>query len=95
MRVSKVETVCHDSLALINCKQQTDESLTSFIYRWSELFLQSCGTTADQCKDKVKIDPFSSQIPSEKTARQVIRKHSKTVAYTFRILKEEKKNYQY
>ena len=34
-------TASHASLALINCNQQSDESLTIFTYRWNELFLQS------------------------------------------------------
>ena len=53
---SKVATAAHASPVLMNCKQQSNESLTSFIYRWGQLFLQSCGMTAEQCVDKLKLE---------------------------------------
>ena len=36
-KFSKVNTAGHASLALINCKERSDESLTAFIYAWVEL----------------------------------------------------------
>ena len=83
----------HASLSLINCKQQSNESLTAFIFQWSELSLESHGTSADQCIDKLKIHLFSSQVISEKMARYVIKKHPKLIVHAFRIAKEEEKNY--
>ena len=57
---SKVANINHAILVLINCKHCSDESVTSFIYGWGELLLQSCGTTAEQCRDKLKINIFST-----------------------------------
>ena len=64
--VTKVATA---SFALMTCKPHSDGSLTSFFYRWGELLLQSCGITAEQCKDMLKIDLFSSLLFNEMTAR--------------------------
>ena len=81
---SKVSTVSHTSLANINCKHQSDEYLTS----WCELLLQNFDILAEQCRDKLKIDLFSSQSLNEEIAKQVIRKHPKRVAHVFCIAKE-------
>ena len=54
---SKVVMACYANLALVNLKKG-DENLTSFIYRWGELLLQSCCTIAEQNSDKLKIDLF-------------------------------------
>ena len=43
----------HASLLLIKWKQCGDKILTSFIYKWSELLLQSSGSTAEQFRDKI------------------------------------------
>ena len=50
--LSEVATAKHTSLAHINCKQQSDESLTALTHRQEELLVQSCNTTAEQCNDK-------------------------------------------
>ena len=53
---SKVATASHTSLALIKCRQRSDATLTAFIYTWKELLVQSCRTTAQQCRVWLKID---------------------------------------
>ena len=82
---SKVGSASHASLTNINCKQHSNESLTSFIYRWGELLLPSCGTTTEQCRGKIK------KSLNEKKAKRVIRKHLKIMPHTFYIAKEEEK----
>ena len=67
---SRVASAIHASLTLISYTQQSYESLISFIYRRGELLLQSRGTTGEQCRDKLKIDPFSSLVFNEKIARK-------------------------
>ena len=57
---SKNATFSHASLALLNCKHELHESLTAFIYRWGELFFQSCGITSEQYRNKIKIFIFLS-----------------------------------
>ena len=63
-------TASYVSLSLINWKHCSDESVTSFIYRWSELLLlQSGGSTADQDRDKLL---FSSHLVNEKNNQEII-----------------------
>ena len=92
---SKVFPTSHASLFLTNYKQHIDDSLNSLIFRWCELLLQSFGTNAEPCRtcrNKLKIDLFSSWLFNEKIARGVIRKHPKPVQHTFQIEKEKKKD---
>ena len=93
-KFSKIPIASHASLVLIHHKQRGDESLTAFIYRWSKLLLKCCDMRAEHCRDKLKIDLFSSQLSNEKIARRMIRKHSRMAAHAFYIAKEEKKNYK-
>ena len=69
---------------------KSEENITAFIYRWSEVLMQCCGISPEHCRDKIKIDLFSYQLCNEKIARRVIRKHPKSVAHAFHIAKEEK-----
>ena len=69
--LSKVTTNSCDSLPLTNCKQQGDERLTTFKYIWGELLVQSCSTTAKQCRNKLKIDLFSLQLANKKSQIQM------------------------
>ena len=88
---SKVATTSHAGIIHINCKQHSNESLTSSIYRWGDLMLCSCEITVEQHQDKLKIDQFSWQLVNEKIARWVIRRHPKTIAHAFCIPKEGEK----
>ena len=54
--LSKVATASPASPALMHHKQKIEESLTVFIYRWSELLLQCCGISPEHWRDKFKID---------------------------------------
>ena len=67
------------------------ESCTVFVYRWGETLVWNCGTTAEQCRHKFKIDLFSLQLVNEIVAGCVIRKHHKTVDHPCRIAKKEEK----
>ena len=89
---SKVATASHASLALMHFKNKSKESLTAFIYRWSEPLLQCSVISPEHCRDKFKIDLFSYKLSIEKITRRVIRKHPKSVAHAFLITKEEEKN---
>ena len=59
---SKVATA-HASLLLTHCKQLSNESLITFIYRWEELLVQRCGKIAEQCRDKLDMDLFLCNKP--------------------------------
>ena len=77
---------CIDAL-----QTKSEESLTAFTYRLSELLIQCWGISPEHCRDKFKIDLFSYQLCSEKIARRVIWKHPTSVEHAFHITKEEEK----
>ena len=87
-KFSKEETASHAILALINCKQSGDDSLTSFTYWWEKLLLQSNGISAEQCRDILNTDLFLSQLLHEKITRRDIQKYAQTVAHAFQIVTE-------
>ena len=56
--------------------------------RWGELLLQCRVNTANQCRDKSKIDLFGLQLLN-KIPKRVIRKHLESVTHAFKVTKEE------
>ena len=52
----------------------------------------SCSIAAEEFKDRLKIDLFSTQLWNEKIAHRVIIKHPKIAANSFHIAKEEEKD---
>ena len=58
----KVATTSNVNLALKSAKQQPDESLTAFIYRWGRITSSKLQCSIRTNREKNKLDLFSSQL---------------------------------
>ena len=81
---------CYTSLSFINCKQRRNEGLTpTFICRWTKHLTQSGNITPEQCRVRLILAIFSSQVLNDKITTHIIRKQLFKIVLIIDILSKE------